>query len=235
MHIKCLECGAESAEVTEVCTRCGAPIILRPPATADPAAGGSGDPIAPLAGRAPRQLAGQRAEPGYSRRDALIMVGVGVVMLAAVTAVIATSSSPASSTSSGQHLTEDQLRAGACLAGSDLGLGTSNPWPGLVTAVPCAQRHIAEVYFAADIWPQSAAYQGDDETSNQALDRCGNEYLAYIAGSAHSTAEFAYDEITPDSTTWRDGDRRVVCVAYKVTDQDRGGAPVTYSIKGTRQ
>jgi hypothetical protein len=156
------------------------------------------------------------------------MAGTGLVILATATAVIASSSS-------GRQLTEDQLRIGACLTGSDLGLGTNNPWPGLFIAVPCTERHIAEVYFAADMWPQKMIYPGDDETFNLALDRCGNEYLAYIAESTHSTAEFTYDEMIPDRTTWQDGDRRVVCLAYKVTDQYLDGAPVNYSIKGTQQ
>ena len=76
--IRCLECATESAEATEVCARCGAPIILRPSAAAEPGTGGSGYPIAPLAGGAPHQPAHQRPQPGYSWRDALVLVGLGL-------------------------------------------------------------------------------------------------------------------------------------------------------------
>ena len=37
--VKCLECGTESVEVSDLCTQCGAPIILRPSAALDPAGG----------------------------------------------------------------------------------------------------------------------------------------------------------------------------------------------------
>ena len=40
--------------------------------------GGSGYPIAPLAGGAPHQPAHQRPQPGYSWRDALVLVGLGL-------------------------------------------------------------------------------------------------------------------------------------------------------------
>src|SRR5262245_19788133 len=36
--MRCAECGAESAGATEVCVRCGAPAIRRPPVAADAAA-----------------------------------------------------------------------------------------------------------------------------------------------------------------------------------------------------
>ena len=78
LPIRCLECGAENAEATEVCALCGASIILQPSAAAKPGAGGSGDPIAPLAEGAPHQPAHQRPQPSYSWRDALVLVGLGL-------------------------------------------------------------------------------------------------------------------------------------------------------------
>jgi hypothetical protein len=243
--VRCLECGAESAEATGICARCGAPVILPPSAATDPAAGEAGDWIVPLPGDVPYQLAGRRAEAGHRRRHAPVLAGVGLVVLAAVTAVIvistrstppgsAASAPSAASASPVRQLTVDQLQPGDCLQGSDLGLGTSSDWPDLVTAVPCTHSHIAEVFFAGDAWPQNLAYPGDDALSNQADDRCSSAFAAYVAGNRRDLSAFTYDFVTPDSSTWPDGDRSLQCVAYESTAQRPGGAPVNYSIKGSQ-
>jgi DivIVA domain-containing protein len=78
LPIRCLKCGAASAEATEVCARCGAPVILQPSVAAEPGAGGSGGPIAPLAGGVPHQPAHRRPQSGYSWRDVLILVSLGL-------------------------------------------------------------------------------------------------------------------------------------------------------------
>ena len=137
MQMKCLECGAENAEATQVCARCGLPVAQRPSVAAAPAAG--------------------RTEPS-SRRNALILGGLGLVLLLAVTVLVwsvntivtslstssrSTASPPTASpprASTGQ-LAIGQLQPGDCLAGSNLGLGRGRPWPDLVTAVPCIKEH----------------------------------------------------------------------------------------------
>ena len=58
VQVRCPECGAESAEATQVCARCGAPIAEQRSVAAGPA-GGPGDPILPLTGDVPRQPTGQ--------------------------------------------------------------------------------------------------------------------------------------------------------------------------------
>jgi DivIVA domain-containing protein len=51
LRVRCAECGAESAEVAQVCVVCGAPAVGRPPGTADPAGGGPGEAAAVAAAR----------------------------------------------------------------------------------------------------------------------------------------------------------------------------------------
>jgi hypothetical protein len=87
VQMRCLECGAESAEAAQVCARCAAPIARQTPVGAEPAEGGSGDPSAPPAGEGPHQPAGQRREPS-ARRTALVAACLGVVVLVAVTALV---------------------------------------------------------------------------------------------------------------------------------------------------
>ena len=240
LGMQCAECGAESAEATQVCARCGAPITQQWPVAADPSTGEPNDPIAPFPHQLVRQQTGSRF-----RRGALVLAGTGLVVLTAVIAVIATSSSstssapstpPAPSATSGFQLTEDQLQPGDCLQGSDLGLGIGSPWPVYFTVVPCTQPHLGEVFFARNVWPQSLPYPGDDTISNQAEERCADAFFVYVAGSVHHTANFAYEPIAPDSNSWPDGDRLVVCVAYQVTeDSYPDAAPVDFSIKGSHQ
>jgi hypothetical protein len=202
--IRCLECGAESAEAVQICARCGAPITQQRSMPADPATGQAGH--------------------SSSRRWLLILAAAGVVVAIAVAVVIA------ASTSSSSPLTWDQVQTGDCLQGSNLGLDTDNPWPDNVTKVPCTQQHIAEVFFAGNVWPQSLKYPGDNAVSNQADDHCASTFTAYD-GIASDSSEFTYKYFQPGNTTWTSGDRAMECIAYKPTDQYPGGAPVDYSIK----
>jgi Septum formation len=244
----CLECGAENAGAAQVCARCGAPLAHQPPAAASMA--GEARSSTPL----PHELAGRRNRP-EARRTALILAGLGFVVLVAVTVLVASvmmiitrsvssrpsasSARPASSPPSASpppsrlQLAVDQLKAGDCLTGSGLGLGTDSPWPDSVTAVPCTQQHIAEVFFAGDAWPQSQAYPGDNAINNQGDDRCNTAFVAYD-GTASDNSAFSYDFLDPSGADdWASGDRWLVCVAYSPTAQDPGGASVAYSIKGS--
>ncbi len=73
-----------------------------------------------------------------------------------------------------------------------MGLGTDSVWPDYVTAVPCTQRHAAEVFFAGNGWPQSLAYPGDNTVGNEAFDRCANTIAAYV-GSIKYLGMFGFD------------------------------------------
>jgi|GEM_PF-862421 len=231
LPIRCAECGQQTAEGSQYCALCGAPLAQQRSVAAEPSAGGSGDAIA---GHQPALAAGQRAPEdavvseqagrGKLLWPALVIAGLLAVVVAVV--VIATnSSSSAPTASSVRQLTVDQLRPGDCLRASNMGLGTGSAWPDLVTAVPCSQQHLAEVFFAGNIWPQSMAYPGDDTLSNQSYDRCQNALTAYV-GSIKYLGTFTFDFIAPDRTTWPSGDRSVQCVAYTYTLQS-----VNYSIK----
>jgi hypothetical protein len=112
-----------------------------------------------------------------------------------------------------RQLTEQQLRPGDCLTGSNLDLG-SNSLPYTVTAVPCNQPHRAEIFFAGNLWPASlATYPGDLTVSSLGEGQCALVLPAYAGGSAAVTT---YDWITPfGSSDWASGDREVVCVAYE--------------------
>ena len=243
LRIRCAECGTETAEATQDCSVCGAPAAEQRSVAAEPTADGPGMAVATRQQAPPADQetvqdapADQQAAPDKSRRNALVMVGVALVALAAVIAAVAIASSSATSSSatssSARQLTEGQLQPGDCLTGSNLGLGTDSDWPDEVTAVSCTQRHLAEVFFADNVWSQSLAYPGDNAASNQANARCFSAFRAYD-GIANSESALTFDYIVPaDASDWASGDRLVVCVAW---EQPQPGAPLSYSIKGSHR
>jgi Septum formation len=169
--------------------------------------------------------ADQRARSGNSHRRALALAGVGLVVLAAViVAIVAVTSS----VSSARRLTERQLRSGDCVRGSNLGLDTNGPWPGVVTVVPCTQQHLAEVFFAGNVWPQSLAYPGDGKVNRQANKRCDAALDVYVGRPQHDPVTFTDRAVLPGNAAWLSGDRLVLCAAYEANFQ-----PVNYSIKGS--
>jgi DivIVA domain-containing protein len=252
-QIRCLECGAENAGAAQACARCRAPIGRQVPVSADRAEDGPGEPIEPPPAESVHQATGQPPGPG-SRRNAWIAAGLGLVLLVSLTVLAASvamivtrsasarpsappapSSSPSLSSPAASAVAEDGLQAGDCLTGSDLGLGTTNPWPDTFTVVPCTRPHVAEVFFAADAWPLSmGSYPGDSKIDNEADARCSAAFRAYD-GTDSSDSALSYDYIDPDSYSWPPGDRRLVCIAYNSTSQYPDGAPVDYSIKGSGQ
>jgi DivIVA domain-containing protein len=241
--IRCLECGAERAADVQVCTRCGAPVAQQRSMSADAAAGGPADPI-PLADRP----VGQRTRLG-SRRNVLVLAGAGLAVLTAVIVVIAVTNSRAPSASSAPSrpsapstsppppflVAWDELQAGYCLTGSDLALGANGYWPDEMMVIPCTQRHLGEVFYAGNAWPQSQAYPGNNRLDSQAEDRCDKAFAAYD-GTTYDNSVFTYDYMDPDGDDdWISGDRWLACVAYDSTSQYPNGEPLDYSIKGSNQ
>jgi hypothetical protein len=164
--------------------------------------------------------------------------GIAVTALAAIALGVSLNNSRSliSVTPSSGQLTEDQLRAGDCLTGSNLGLGTSAGWPGTVTAVPCGQRHIAEIFFAAAGWSASLAFPGYSVESNEAESRCTTAFASYVHRQQYLNT-FTWDYATPDEPSWNSGPpggRLLLCVAYDPTASYPGGAPVNYSIGSAR-
>ena len=265
--VTCRECGTESAGATGGCARCGAPLGLQQPvAPPTPAgwqapaqAGWPGNPVPPLPWNPLFGAPGQPASPGNSRRLSLIVAGAGGALLLALialgafigvrsaatpTAATPTAATPTASASAATQLTWDELGPGDCLAGSDMGLGNSKPWPDLVTRVACTQRHEAEVFFAGNIWPLSLAYPGKSAIDNHAWTRCNTTFTGYdgiaaaFEGNDTPNSAFTFTDIAnDDSSDWAAGTRRLVCVAYKpnFADTASGAMPVAYSIKGTKK
>jgi hypothetical protein len=242
--MRCAECGHETPEASQgqatvrvlgdagwrevvpaqLCPWCGATVSRRRSVRAQPP-GGPADVITT------RKPTDQRAGPRLSRRSTWVMALTLVVVVGVAFAIGLAATPPPQRQLTGHQLQYDQLRPGDCLTGSNMALGTGGQWPELVTAVPCTRTHLAEVYFAANYWPQSlTTYPGYKAVFNQALDRCLLAFNAYD-GIPSSLSSFSIVYMAPPgSSDWASGDRRVVCVAYPT-----GRTPVKYSIKGSYQ
>jgi hypothetical protein len=138
--------------------------------------------------------------------------------------------------SAANQLTSDQLQPGDCLTGSNMDLPGSGSWPAYVTLVACTKPHVAEVFFASDIWPQSLTYPGKDPVIAQVDARCDDEFATYD-GIDQAQSQFTYSTISPyDSSGWASGSRRVVCIAYVPSPSGpSGGAVMSYSLRGSKR
>jgi len=233
--MRCAECKREIADGSQVCPVCRTPVSL--PYFAAPASP-AGLPSDAVGWHQPNPTAGQEI-PAWeglaarkSRRPAPAIAGAAIAAaLAVILGVALTHTSSARRPSAGtQQLTEPQLRPGDCLVGKDLGLGTNSPWPYTVTAVPCTQRHLAEIFFAGYPWPESLTkYPGDNAVFNMEDQRCRAAFTAYV-GIDPSLSIFLVDETGPSiASDWATGDREVVCIASE------SGTPLRRSIKGARR
>jgi hypothetical protein len=184
----------------------------------------------------PASAVGQKAVARKSQRGALVTAGalvttgVALVVLAAVILVGGLAHSSSAPTPKTGPLTESQLLPGDCIVGPNLDLGAPNRWPDTVIAVPCTRRHLDEIFFVGDLWPNSlATYPGDVAVVGVATGRCSAAFARYV-GIVSSLSEYVIDAVEPSpASDWASGDRRVVCMAYEP------GQPLNYSIKGTHQ
>ena len=139
-------------------------------------------------------------------------------------------------TAAPRQLAYNQLQTGDCLTGGNLAgvLGTDNPWPTKVTAVPCNEDHVAEVYYANEhFWPQNNVFPGYNTLVDQAATQCQVQQTAYT-GVSYAKSALREDRIGPfGSDIWQRGDRELVCVAYHPTTADPKGVTMTASIKAT--
>src|SRR5262249_35056584 len=112
-----------------------------------------------------------------------------------------------------RQLTGDQRRAGDCMQ-RPRDVNTASAWPDLVTAVPCTERHIAEVIYSGNYWPAAMAFPGNPTIYRQAAKRCVKIFHTYD-GISYADSEYTGYDITPQGRPdWNQGDRLLTCVVY---------------------
>jgi len=131
-----------------------------------------------------------------------------------------------------QQVTPVQLRTGDCIRGP-ADINTGHNWPNLMSLVPCTRKHLSEVFYSANYWPEAMAFPGNAAINKRAWARCLKAFHAYD-GSAYAYSQYSVYDSTPHGRQdWDSGDRLLICVAYFWTKHVPRGKPLFESIKGT--
>lgn len=220
--------------------RAGAVAPGKPPAQAAAYAPTTGAPVGSIPHAPPRRPRRMRTLLATAAA-AVTVVAAGAASTALLSSsgglpsgVIPPSPTASSSPSAGSHgpgwLPTSRLRPGHCLAGQNLPLNTTRPWPSTVHVVPCGHPHVAEVFYSSNYWPADLAYPGERVKLRLATRKCREVFRSYT-GIPYSQSIFAERSISPGRSEWGSGDRRLICVAYKPTKKYPAGAPLHASIR----
>lgn len=138
---------------------------------------------------------------------------IGIVVLAVI--VIAGISWVASG-----NVNAKDVKVGACFtASADETIST-------IKTVNCSKTHDSEVFWTQNVSADS--YPSDDQWDSFAQQYCGPAFASYD-GIDYNDSSLDINYYVPDSSSWDQGDRELVCFA---TDPNGG---LTASIKGSNQ
>jgi serine/threonine protein kinase len=142
------------------------------------------------------------------------------------------SASPQTTPTTG-NLQVSQFQVGDCLTGANLQLNKTTPWPKLSQAVPCAQAHTAEVFYANNnYWSKNAAFPGDQAIQQAATAQCNSAFQSYV-GIPYPKSRYTWTVAVSNQSSWPSGDRGLHCMAYYKTNANPSGQTLHGSIKGT--
>lgn len=105
--------------------------------------------------------------------------------------------------------------------GSDATSGTVST----VAAVPCADPHDNEVYYAEDL--PDPEFPGADAVIDAADTICYDAFAGFV-GLDYESSRYGYYALYPTEQSWATGDREVLCLVY-----DYSGGQLTGSAAGT--
>jgi hypothetical protein len=80
-----------------------------------------------------------------------------------------------------------------------------------VEAIPCAEAHDYEAYFAFDV-SADEAYPGDDAISQAAQDGCLAEFTNFYGKSYEEAAPLDFNYLSPTEGSWENGDHEILCL-----------------------
>ncbi|WP_165975266.1 serine/threonine-protein kinase [Actinomadura rubrisoli] len=111
----------------------------------------------------------------------------------------------------GRTVPNDKLLPGDCVKAPQV--GTDKPLPDLVDITTCTSNHDAEVTFVGQLWAPNGRNPGEKKRRQQTTSRCEAELSKYV-GTPYKQSVFDYAYWFPSETTWGNGDRQIVCMAY---------------------
>jgi hypothetical protein len=182
--------------------------------------GGSEPPAVPS--RARRRTRGRFAARGWRIWVPVVVVGVVVLLLILTISLLSKFFGLPTST------LRTPLQAGDCLAGQNMPLGTGKAWPAEVTVVPCAHRHVAEVFGNTSHIPWGGWVPFFSQSGAHGF--CAGSFFDYV-GSFDNETRLSWTSVVG---TWSSG-RELYCIAYLPTPAYPHGTPTTGSIQGTNQ
>ena len=153
-------------------------------------------------------------------RFAWIPVAVAVGVVGAVTA--------ASRDDSGAIVDAGSLHIGDVRVGDcfDLKDGMDVEEVGEIEAIPCAEPHFFEAYFARDLpagaFPSRAVW----DTATEAA--CLGSFEGYV-GRDYETSELYITSFEPTEEAWNEGDREILCVL----STENASTPLTGSVRNS--
>jgi hypothetical protein len=96
-----------------------------------------------------------------------------------------------------------------------------------VGAVPCAEPHDFEVFFAFDM--TESDYPGQDEAFNIGQERCIEEFEGFV-GIPYDESVLDIFVLAPTQESWDRGDREILCSVYALDE-----SKLTGSMEGTAE
>jgi hypothetical protein len=131
-------------------------------------------------------------------------------------------------------LTSDELRAGDCIQGPP-GININTSWPDVVPAVPCTDRHIAEIIYSGNYWPAATAFPGNSTIYQQAAKKCTKEFHTYVGISIQNSKYSGYYVSPQGRSQWNEGDRLLTCVVFLRTSKWPRGKALYASLKDSAE
>jgi Septum formation len=202
------------------------------PASAEPTAH-EAPTVQPAGSPAPTELAQPAGlespapgRPPSPRRRVLFAMLSCFVVLAVIVVVVLIE---ADKTPGGKPVSLSQLKLGECLVSS-----ASISQLSSLYLVPCRDEHAAQVVLNdSRFWPASQSWPGGHAIIRLAGNGCSHALASY-SGLPASQMTYGYIYINPSSASqWKSGDRSLLCIVYKPTTSDPGGASFRGSLKNS--
>lgn len=95
-----------------------------------------------------------------------------------------------------------------------------------VPIVDCSEPHDSEAYFSGNL--DDGDFPGDDAITQGAEAICGPAFETFVGAPYQKDSGYDYSYYTPTKSSWKSGDREIMCVVY-----DPSGAKVTGTLKGS--
>ena len=97
-------------------------------------------------------------------------------------------------------------------------------FPLQMTAVPCEDPHIGEVYFVGDAWDIADEYPGEAQAVQRYWEECDREFEQYVGAPYEQRPDLDYTGWLPDQRSWSYGDRTIACIAFPTNMEELEGS-----------